>query len=162
MFEDKFYELEVTIKKDLTPGQNKREFDNAYDAETKCYELMGTGVKADNVMDELNIVLGADGSVFCNEFFSKVPIGGTDVIKYHLFYVESFNDDTPTEVTFNRFDSLDGAVGAYYSKRGASRVKENLETAMCKVFNSHGGFEGKYCYSWDKNPAPEPEPNTEE
>ena len=161
MFGETFYELEVTQSTSGTFGQNKEEFDNAYDAETRCDSKMATGVKAQNTLNTLELVIGSDGTVVCNEYFSKVPIGGQVDVKYHLLYVETYNDGTEKSVAFSRHNDLASCVGAFFTRKADSRTKENLETAMAKVFNSKGGFEEKYCYAWDKNPAPKPEPTPE-
>ena len=161
MFNDKSYELELLTKIDGSASQSYYVHDNAFDAETQADKKMAGDINTEANRTICNMVVNADGSIPCKEFFSKVPIGGEDYIKYWLFYVETYNDGTEDSILLSKKDTLQDAVALYYNKKGASRDKANLETAMGKVINSHGGVESGYDFALDTNP-PEPEPPIEE
>lgn len=160
MFEDKIREIEIVVKTNGSASQSiKDDFETVYDAETYVDKKMASDINLADSTSVLNLVVDGAGNVLINEHFLKVQ---NSAVKYYLYYVETYNDGTDDTVVLSGKDNLASAVSLFYSKKGASRDKENLETAIGKVFNTHGGFESEYNFAWDKNPAPEPNENESE
>lgn len=154
MFEEKIREVEIVVKNTGKASQAiKDDFETVYDAETYADVKMASDINLADSTSVLNFVVDGAGNVLVNEHFVKVS---NSAVKYYLYYVETYNDGTEDTVVLSGKDNLADAVALFYSKKGASRGKANLETAIGKVFNTHGGFESEYNFVWDKNPAPEP------
>ena len=133
---------------------------DAASAEVRFEKNMGTGIddaKANKTV--LNIALASDGSEVpeCNEFYSRVQVGGPDdIIKYyHLMYITK-KDGSNDSVDLKVYTNLEAAEDNYHTKMGAALDNSNTKTALSKIYNSHGGtVKMKYR---DLDPEPEPEP----
>lgn len=162
MAELKYVEIQVETHFD---GSNDRMeiytgLADAQAAEVRFEKNMGTGIDASkNNKTILNIALASNGSEVpgCNEFYSRVPLGGPDdIIKYyHLMYTTK-KDGTADSVDLKSYTDYETAKDNHHTKLGSALDKENTKTVLSKVYNSHGGtVMMKYR---DLDPEPEPEP----